>query len=43
MHKDREHFGDVLPDGAGDRRTILRPPISSGLDLREGLRGDADV
>lgn len=43
MHKDCEHFGDALSDGAWSSRAIFCPPIGSLLDLREGLRGDADA
>jgi hypothetical protein len=43
MHKNSEHFGNVMADGAWSRWAILHPPIRSLLDLYERLRGNPDT
>jgi hypothetical protein len=42
VHKNSEHFGNVMPDSARSSGAILRPPVSSFLDLCDGLRGNPD-
>jgi len=42
-NKNSENFSYVVPNGAWSSWPMLRPPISSVLDLREGLRGDSDA